>query len=120
MTKEVSKWRAWHAMAAFLDLRRLLLHALQGMRQGIITSGAFILFLSAGILTRPFCRFLILDGALCARACSNTLSFIPNHAVMLCATGQFEIRQAIAHKKPLVLIRESDQSRAVARPALVH
>ena len=90
------------------------------MRQGIITSGAFILFLSAGILTRPFCRFLILDGALCARACSNTLSFIPNHAVMLCATGQFEIRQAIAHKKPLVLIRESDQSRAVARPAPVH
>lgn len=31
----------------------------EGMRQGIITSGAFILFLSAGILTRPFCRFLI-------------------------------------------------------------
>ena len=55
LTKEVSKWRAWHAMAAFLDLRRLLLHASQGMRQGIITSGAFILFLSAGILSRPFC-----------------------------------------------------------------
>ena len=66
-------YRAWHAMAAFLDLRRLLLHASQGMRQGIITSGAFILFLSAGILTRPFCRFLILDGASCARACSNAL-----------------------------------------------
>ena len=91
------------------------------MRQGIITSGAFILFLSAGILTRPFCRFLILDGA-CVRACllERAFTFIPNHAVMLCATGQFEIRQAIAHKKPLVLIRESDQSRAVARPALVH
>eukprot|EP00935_MAST-01C_sp_MAST-1C-sp1_P001221 g1221.t1 len=50
-----------------------------GMRQGIITSGAFILFLSAGILTRPFCRF-----------------------------SMFEIRAAIAHKKPLVLIHESD------------
>jgi hypothetical protein len=27
----------------------------EGMRQGIVDSGAFILFLSAGILTRPFC-----------------------------------------------------------------
>ena len=76
LTKEVSKWRAWHAMAAFLDLRRLLLHASQGMRQGIITSGAFILFLSAGILTRPFCRFLILDGA-CARLLKRAFPSFP-------------------------------------------
>ena len=27
----------------------------QGMRQGIINSGAVIIFLSAGILSRPFC-----------------------------------------------------------------
>ena len=71
-------YRAWHAMAAFLDLRRLLLHALQGMRQGIITSGAFILFLSAGILTRPFCRFLILDGAcVCARVLERAFHSFP-------------------------------------------
>ena len=90
------------------------------MRQGIITSGAFILFLSAGILTRPFCRFLILDGAcVCARVLERAFHSFPI-MLMLRATGQFEIRQAIAHKKPLVLIRESDQSRAVARPALVH
>ena len=82
----------------------------QGMRQGIITSGAFILFLSAGILTRPFCKFLMVPvhGVECA------------YAMLHAPTGQFEIRQAIAHKKPLVLIRESDQSRAVARLALVH
>eukprot|EP00935_MAST-01C_sp_MAST-1C-sp1_P002035 g2035.t1 len=46
----------------------------EGMRQGIIDSGAFIVFLSAGILSRPFC--------------------------------QFEIREAVAHKKLIVLIRE--------------
>ena len=45
----------------------------QGMRQGIINSGAVIIFLSAGILSRSFC--------------------------------QFEIREALRHKKTLVLIR---------------
>eukprot|EP00935_MAST-01C_sp_MAST-1C-sp1_P000028 g28.t1 len=50
----------------------------EGMRRGIINSGAFILFLSAGVLSRPFC------------GC------------------QFEIRTAIAHKKTIVLIHESD------------
>ena len=96
--------------ACFPDWRRSL-HASQGMRQGIITSGAFILFLSAGILTRPFCRFLIVPARVGGRA---------QFVVLLCVPGQFEIRAAVAHKKPLVLIRESDQSRAVARPALVH
>ena len=68
----------------------------QGMRQGIITSGAFILFLSAGILTRPFCRFLIV------------LAAWSTHLISLCSVqGQFEIRAAIAHKKPIVLIRTS-------------
>ena len=28
----------------------------EGMRQGIVNSGAFIVFLSAGILARPFCK----------------------------------------------------------------
>eukprot|EP00935_MAST-01C_sp_MAST-1C-sp1_P001419 g1419.t1 len=49
----------------------------EGMRQGILDSGAFLVFLSAGILARPFC--------------------------------QFELREAIAHKKIIVLIRESQR-----------
>ena len=73
LTKEVSKWHTCFATRASLICLRCLLVESQGMRQGIITSGAFILFLSAGILSRPFC--------------------------------QFEIREAIARKKPMILIR---------------
>jgi hypothetical protein len=46
------------------------------MRQGIQQAAAFLLFLSEGVLERPFC--------------------------------QFEIREALALKKPMLLIHESD------------
>ena len=82
---------------SLIYLRHMLNHT-QGMRQGIITSGAFILFLSEGILTRPFCRFLMVPVPSRTRFDS---------CGVLCISGQFEIRAAIAHKKPLVLIRES-------------
>ena len=62
-------------MQPVLSLFALFLES-QGMRQGIITSGAFILFLSAGILTRPFCRFLILDGA-CVRVLERAFHSFP-------------------------------------------
>jgi hypothetical protein len=48
----------------------------EGMRRGIQQAAAFLLFLSAGVLERPFC--------------------------------QFEIREALALKKPMLLIHESD------------
>eukprot|EP00935_MAST-01C_sp_MAST-1C-sp1_P000984 g984.t1 len=48
----------------------------EGMRQGIEDSAAFVLFLSTGVLMRPFC--------------------------------QFEIRQALALGKPVVLLHEAD------------
>ena len=46
------------------------------MRRGIQQAAAFLLFLSEGVLERPFC--------------------------------QFEIREAMALKKPMMLIHESD------------
>jgi hypothetical protein len=48
----------------------------EGMRRGIQQAAAFLLFLSEGVLERPFC--------------------------------QFEIREALALKKPMLLIHESD------------
>ena len=48
----------------------------EGMRRGIRQAAAFLLFLSEGVLERPFC--------------------------------QFEIREAMALKKPMLLIHESD------------
>jgi hypothetical protein len=48
----------------------------EGMRRGIQQAAAFLLFLSDGVLERPFCRF--------------------------------EIREALALKKPMLLIHESD------------
>ena len=50
----------------------------EGMLAGVLGAGAFILFLSAGVLNRPFC--------------------------------QAEIRHAMEHGKPLVLIHEADVS----------
>ena len=32
------------------------------MRQGIVSSGAFLLFLSGGVLQRPFCQFEIREA----------------------------------------------------------
>ena len=69
------------------------------MLRGIIESGAFILFLSAGILTRPvrvvqWCRL------------AGSVAYETTAVRIFAQFCQFEIRQAIKHKKPLVLIRE--------------
>ena len=42
--------------------------SLQGMRQGIIESGAIIIFLSPGILSRPFCQVSGSSRSLCLLA----------------------------------------------------
>ena len=68
------------------------------MRQGILDSGAFILFLSAGILSRPFCASIMSILQFCFSQITD--SSAP------CLPGQFEIREAIAHRKPMVLIRK--------------
>ena len=72
----------------------MIAHPKEGMRQGIVESGAVIIFLSAGILSRPFCTFVYL--LLCALK-----SVIP------LVLGQFEIRVALSLKKTVILIRES-------------
>jgi hypothetical protein len=48
LTCFVSRYRRYDNRAS--DLTK------EGMRQGIVDSGAFIVFLSAGILVRPFCK----------------------------------------------------------------
>ena len=62
------------------------------MRQGIIASGAFILFLSAGILSRPFCTSIFF-------ASKPAVAFTDTQMRCPALLGQFEIREAIAHKK---------------------
>ena len=66
------------------------------MRHGIEGAAAFLVFLSKGILDRPFCTFCF-------------TKFL--HARLICnvtAAGQFEIREAMALHKPMVLVHESD------------
>ena len=59
-------------------------------RKGIETAAAFILFLTKGVLLRPFCQVHAT-----ALECVARLDF---------AHPQFEIRAALALKKPMVLL----------------
>ena len=81
------------------------------MLRGIIESGAFILFLSAGILTRPVRVVQWCDLA-------GSAAYEPTAVRILAQFCQFEIRQAIKHKKPLVLIRELIDSTVRSSPRL--
>ena len=83
------------AVADWLISQRAFFRAfvVQGMRQGIEDSAAFILFLSEGVLMRPFCQV-----GKCVRA--SVCAPHPSISLLL----QFEIRQALALKKPMVLL----------------
>ncbi len=105
LTKEVSLLSASEVLRPFSEKPS------QGMRQGIIESGAVIIFLSAGILSRPFCTCL---SSFSLASCLIFAYFFRPVACPIFISpsilqGQFEIRVALASKKVLVLIHESDQ-----------
>jgi hypothetical protein len=72
----------------------------EGMREGIVQAAAFLLFLSDGVLERPFCESVL---------CRYNM-VLPNRFCVepVTTVGQFEIREALALKKPMVLVHESD------------
>ena len=67
----------------------------EGMRKGIEGSAAFLLFLSKGVLLRPFCQVIPLFVW-----ATSSINSPPR--------SQFEIREAVKLKKPIVCLHEAD------------
>ena len=79
----------------------------QGMRKGVKESAAFILFLSAGVLLRPVRASSAAEAMSATSWCpirSSSLTFVVAVMVVLSQFCQLEIREALALKKPVVLL----------------
>ena len=82
----------------------------QGMRKGIQDSAAFVLFLSTGVLLRPFCQ---VGASARVRACASasvrsavSVRLSSQRSPSPSPHSQFEIREALALQKPIVLLHE--------------
>ena len=64
-----------------------------GMKGGVKDSAFFVLFLSKGVLTRPFVQTEVSD-----RRCRSRLAFV-----------DLQIREALQLKKKIVLLHEAGQ-----------
>ena len=83
------------------------MRVVQGMRKGVKESAAFILFLSAGVLLRPVRASSAAEAMSATSWCpirSSSLTFVVAVMVVLSQFCQLEIREALALKKPVVLL----------------